>query len=63
MWRFLQELRRRRVFTVAVAYGAVAWALLEAASILFPTFGAPEWVMPVFTVVLFLGLPLAIVLA
>ena len=42
------ELKRRRVYRVAVAYAIVAWLLIQAASILFPTFEAPPWVMKVF---------------
>ncbi len=34
--RFFAELKRRNVYKVAVAYGVVAWVLLQAASILFP---------------------------
>ena len=33
---FFAELKRRNVYKVAVAYGAVAWLLIQAASILFP---------------------------
>jgi hypothetical protein len=36
------------VYRVAVAYAIVAWLLIQAASILFPTFEAPPWVMKVF---------------
>jgi hypothetical protein len=32
------ELKRRNVYKVAVAYAVVSWLLLQAASILFPTF-------------------------
>ena len=31
--RFLSELKRRKVYRVAVVYSAVGWALLEAAAI------------------------------
>ena len=42
---FFTELKRRKVYRVAVAYAIVAWLLIQAASILFPTFEAPPWVM------------------
>jgi len=45
---FFIELKRRRVYRVAVAYAIVAWLLIQAASILFPTFEAPPWVIKVF---------------
>jgi hypothetical protein len=38
---FFAELERRNVYKVAVAYAVVAWRLIQAASILFPTFEAP----------------------
>jgi hypothetical protein len=38
---FLAELKRRNVYKVAVAYAVVAWLIIQAASILFPTFDAP----------------------
>jgi TolB-like protein/Flp pilus assembly protein TadD len=60
---FFAELKRRNVYKVAIAYAIVAWLLLQAASILFPTFEAPPWTMKVFVAVIALGFPVAIVLA
>jgi len=60
---FFSELKRRNVYKVAIAYGVVAWLLLQAASILFPTFEAPPWTMKVFVAVAALGLPVALVIA
>ena len=60
---FFGELRRRHVFRIGAAYAIVAWLLIQGASILFPTFGAPHWVMPVFTVLVIAGFPIALVLA
>ena len=52
-----QELKRRNVFRVAVAYAVVGWLLVEVASVLFQTFEAPAWVMKVFATVIILGFP------
>src|SRR3954451_24389722 len=60
---FFAELRRRNVYRVAVTYGVVAWLLIQAASILFPTFEAPTWVMKVFVTAVILGFPVALILA
>jgi TolB-like protein/Flp pilus assembly protein TadD len=60
---FFTELKRRNVYKVAIAYAIVAWLLLQAASILFPTFEAPPWTMKVFVAVIALGFPVALVLA
>src|ERR1051325_7952986 len=60
---FFSELKRRNVYKVAVAYAVVAWLLIQAASILFPTFEVPPWVMKVLVVVIVTGFPLALVLS
>jgi len=60
---FFTELKRRNVYKVAIAYGVVAWLLLQAASILFPTFEAPPWTMKVFVAVAALGFPVALIIA
>ncbi len=59
----IAELKRRNVFRVGVAYAIVAWLLVEVASVVLPTFGAPEWVMKVVTFLVILGFPLALILA
>src|SRR5213593_3964149 len=60
---FFAELKRRNVYKVAIAYAIVAWLLIQAASILFPTFEAPAWVMKVFVTAIILGFPVALILA
>src|SRR5438132_8841069 len=60
---FFAELKRRNVYKVAVAYAVAAWLLVQAASILFPTFEAPSWVMKGFVAVVVLGFPIALILA
>ena len=59
----IAELKRRNVFRVAVAYAIVAWLLIEVASVVLPTFEAPEWVMKAFSSLVILGFPLALILA
>jgi TolB-like protein/Tfp pilus assembly protein PilF len=60
---FFGELKRRNVYKVAVAYAVVAWLLLQAASIFFPAFDAPPWVMKVFIIFIIFGFPLALILS
>jgi adenylate cyclase len=60
---FFAELKRRNVYKVAVAYAVIAWLLVQAASILFPTFEAPPWVMKVFVVIVAAGFVVALVIA
>ncbi len=57
---FFGELKRRNVYKVTVAYLVVAWLVIQAASILLPTFEAPAWVMKAFVVFLALGFILAV---
>ncbi|HET9692822.1 MAG TPA: hypothetical protein VFP48_00440 [Steroidobacteraceae bacterium] len=60
---FLAELKRRRVGKVAIAYGAVAWGVTEASSVVLPALGVPEWAMTFIVVFLLVGFPIAMVLA
>jgi TolB-like protein/Tfp pilus assembly protein PilF len=60
---FLAELKRRNVYKVAIAYAVIAWLLIQAGSILFPTFEAPGWVMKVFVTIVAAGFPIALVIA
>ena len=43
--RFFAELKRRKVYKVAVAYAFASWLLIQAASIFLPTFDAPPCMM------------------
>jgi TolB-like protein/Tfp pilus assembly protein PilF len=61
--KFFGELKRRNVYKVAIAYAIVAWLLIQAASILFPTFEAPPWMMKIFVTLAILGFPIALVFA
>lgn len=60
---FLAQLRQRNVFRVATAYIVVGWVILEFGSLTFDNFGAPEWVIKVFSSLVFLGFPVACLLA
>ncbi len=60
---FLAEIQRRRVGRVAIGYGAVAWAVTEACSVVFPALHVPEWAMTFLVVFLLVGFPVAMVLA
>jgi TolB-like protein len=60
---FIAELKRRNVFRVGAAYAIVAWLLIEVASVLLPTFDAPDWVMKAFSTLVILGFPLTLVIA
>ena len=60
---FFAELKRRKVFKVGAAYLVVAWLVVQAASIGFPAFDAPPWVLRIFILIALLGFPVAVVMA
>ena len=60
---FFSELRRRNVLRVAAAYALVAWIIIEAGSVLLPTFGATEGVFQVYVIVVLIGFFISVVLA
>jgi TolB-like protein/Tfp pilus assembly protein PilF len=60
---FIEELRRRNVVRVAIAYALSAWVVLQGADFLLDLVGAPEWVIRVFAVAGLVGLPFALFFA
>ena len=63
MASFVSELKRRSVLRVATAYALVAWILIEAGSVLLPTFGAPEWFFRVYVIIVAAGFVVALITA
>jgi len=63
MNRFVRELRRREVFRTAGLYVGVCWILIEVASVILPTFDAPEWMLQAIIIAAFVGFPIMLVLA
>jgi tetratricopeptide (TPR) repeat protein len=61
--RFWEELSRRKVIRVAVVYTVVAWAAVEAASVIFPALLLPEWTERLVVALALLGFPVALALA
>jgi TolB-like protein/tetratricopeptide (TPR) repeat protein len=60
---FFSELKRRKVYKAGAAYLAVALALVEGASLVFPTFGLGPGVFNALVLVSVLGFPVALGLA
>jgi TolB-like protein/Tfp pilus assembly protein PilF len=60
--RLFAELKRRKVVRVAVVYAATGFAVLEAADLLLPRMGLPDWVMNLLVALVVLGFPIALVL-
>jgi TolB-like protein len=60
---FFSELKRRRVYSVAVAYVVVAWLLIQVATQVFPFFNIPNWVVRLVVLLAIIGFPIAVVCA
>jgi adenylate cyclase len=60
---FFEELRRRNVFRVGVAYIIVAWLLLQVGDTLGPALHLPEWFQSGVAFVVILGFPIAMIFA
>jgi len=60
---FFAELKRRNVYKVAIAYGVVAWLLMQIASQIFPFFEIPNWAVRLVVLLLIIGFPIALILA
>lgn len=60
--RFWEDLKRRHVVRVAIGYAIAAWALVEVAEVLLPTFDAPGWLFRAIIACAFLGFPVTIIL-
>lgn len=61
--RLFRELRRRRVFQVAVVYLVVGWAVIEVGDVVFPALAVPDWALRLLIAIVALGFPIAMVLA
>jgi len=60
---FFSELKRRRVYSVAVAYVIVAWLLIQVATQVFPFFNIPNWIVRLVVLLTIVGFPIAVVCA
>jgi TolB-like protein/Flp pilus assembly protein TadD len=60
---FWQELKRRHVYRVAVAYAVVGWLLVQIVTQVFPVFHLPDWIDQAVVLLILVGFPIALVLA
>jgi TolB-like protein/Flp pilus assembly protein TadD len=58
-----EELKRRHVVRVAIAYVVAAWLLVQIATQLFPFFDIPNWAVRLVVILLAIGLPVAVAFA
>jgi len=57
------ELKRRNVFKVGVAYVIISWLVAQVLQLVFESFGTPDWVMKTVLVLLATGLPFVLFFA
>jgi TolB-like protein/Flp pilus assembly protein TadD len=60
---FFEELKRRKVYRVAIAYAVVGWLLVQIATQVFPFFELPNWTVRLVVALLLIGFPVALILA
>ncbi len=60
---FFEELKRRNVFRVGIAYVLMGWVLLQGADFVLDLIGAPDWVIRALAVAVVIGLPIALFFA
>lgn len=58
-----RELKRRKVFTVGIAYLLIAWLVAQVLQLVFESFGTPDWMIKTALVLLAVGFPFALFLA
>ena len=63
MQNLFQELSRRNVFRVGIAYGVIAWVVAQVAELALDSFEAPAWVMKTLLLLMSLGAPLVMIIA
>jgi len=59
----INELKRRNVFRVAIAFIVVAWLLLQVVDILVPMLALPEWVGRFVLLLMVVGFPISLLFA
>ena len=60
---FFAELKRRKVYTVAIGYVVGGWALAQGLAQVLPVFDIPNWVVRLLVVLIVLGFPVALTLS
>jgi TolB-like protein/tetratricopeptide (TPR) repeat protein len=59
----IAELKRRKVFRVAVAYLVVAWLVIQVGATVAPQLALPDWAPRLITLLVLLGFPISLVVA
>ncbi|HEX8076305.1 MAG TPA: tetratricopeptide repeat protein [Chthoniobacterales bacterium] len=63
LYGFFCELKRRKVYRVAVGYGVVGWLIIQFATTVLPALTLPAWTPRLVIVLVLAGFPIALILA
>ena len=63
MREFLQEVKRRNVFRVAIVYVIAGWLTMQVVDVMFPALNIPAWVTSLVAALLLIGFPFAVIFA
>jgi TolB-like protein/Tfp pilus assembly protein PilF len=61
--KFFAELKRRKVYKVAIGYAVGGWALAQGVAQVFPVFDIPNWAVRLIVLLIVLGFPVALVVS
>lgn len=59
----ITELRQRNVFKVAAGYALTGWLIIQLVNAIFPVFDFPRWTIQFVILLVFIGFPIALILA
>ena len=62
-FQFWEELKRRKVVRVITMYAGAAFIIMEAADIMLPRLGLPDWIVTLIIILLIIGFPVAVILS
>ena len=60
---FFQELKRRNVIRVGIAYAVTSWLVVQISDVVIDNIGAPDWLFKGILLLLGIGFPLVMIFA
>jgi hypothetical protein len=59
---FFAELKRRKVYRLAVGYAVAGWLIIQIATQVFPPLDLPNWTIKLVITAVAIGFPIALIL-
>jgi serine/threonine-protein kinase len=63
MQKFIEEVKRRNVFKVAVVYIIAGWLTMQVVDVMFPALNIPDWFTSAIAALVLIGFPFAVIFA